>query len=66
MKTPYRATVRAHPIGLLARGAGAAAQFREFGECSWDRREDKGESKLDEHVLAELDRTVRHAPQDHG
>jgi transposase len=44
-----------------------AARFREFGEWGlWDRREDNGESKLSEHVLAELDRIVRDTPQDHG
>jgi transposase len=44
-----------------------AARFREFGEWGlWDRREDNGESKLSEHVLAELDRMVRDTPQDYG
>lgn len=44
-----------------------AARFRQFGEWGlWDRREDNGEPKLSEHVLAELDRLVRGTPQDYG
>jgi len=44
-----------------------AARFRQFGEWGLlDRREDNGESKLSEHVLAELDRLVRDTPQAYG
>ncbi len=44
-----------------------AARFRQFGEWGLlDRREDNGESKLSEYVLAELDRLVRDTPQDYG
>ena len=44
-----------------------AARVRQFGERGLlDRREDGGESKLSEYVLAELDRLVRDNPQDYG
>jgi len=44
-----------------------AERFRQFGEWGLlDRREDNGESKLSEYVLAELDRLVRDTPQDYG
>jgi transposase len=44
-----------------------AERFREFGEWGLlDGREDNGEPKLSEHVLAELDRIVRQTPQDFG
>jgi len=44
-----------------------AERFRQFGEWGLlDRREDNGESKLSEHVLAELDRLVRDTPQNYG
>ena len=44
-----------------------AARFRQFGEWGLlDRREDNGESKLSEYVLAELDRLVRDTPQNYG
>jgi transposase len=43
-----------------------AERFRQFGEWGLlDRREDNGESKLSEHVLAELDRLVRDTPQNY-
>jgi putative transposase len=44
-----------------------AARFRQFGEWGLaDGREDNGQPKLSEHVLAELDRLVRATPQDYG
>lgn len=44
-----------------------AARFRQYGEWGLlDRREDNGQPKLSEHVLAELDRLVRGTPQDYG
>lgn len=44
-----------------------AERFRQFGEWGLlDRREDNGESKLSEYVLAELDQLVRDTPQNHG
>lgn len=44
-----------------------ADRFREFGEWGLlDGREDNGQPKLSEHVLAELDRIVRQTPQDFG
>lgn len=44
-----------------------AARFRQFGESGLpDRREDNGESKLTEHVLADLDRLVRDTPPNYG
>jgi transposase len=44
-----------------------AERFRQFGEWGLlDRREDNGESKLSEYVLAELDRMVRDTPQNYG
>ncbi len=44
-----------------------AERFRQFGEWGLlDRREDNGESKLSEYVLAELDRLVRDTPQNYG
>ncbi len=44
-----------------------AARFRQFGEWGLaDGREDNGQPKLSEHVLAELDRLVRGTPQDYG
>jgi transposase len=42
-------------------------RFRQLGEWGLvDRREDNGESKLSEHVLAELDRLVRDTPPEYG
>jgi len=44
-----------------------AARFRVFGEWGLlDRREDNGQAKLSEQVLAELDRIVRDTPQNYG
>jgi transposase len=44
-----------------------AARFRTLGEWGLlDRREDNGQLKLSEHVLAELDRLVRDAPENYG
>jgi transposase len=44
-----------------------AARFRQFGEWGLlDRREDNGQSKLSEHVLAELDWLVRDTPENYG
>jgi transposase len=44
-----------------------AARFRQFGEWGLlDRREDNGQLKLSEHVLAELDRLVRDMPENYG
>ncbi len=44
-----------------------AERFRQFGEWGLlDRREDNGEPKLSEYVLAELDRLVRDTSQDYG
>lgn len=44
-----------------------AARFRTFGEWGLlDRREDNGQLKLSEHVLAELDRLVRDTPANYG
>jgi transposase len=44
-----------------------AERFCEFGEWGLlDGREDNGEPKLSEHVLAELDRIVRQTPPDFG
>jgi transposase len=43
------------------------ARFRQFGEWSLlDRREDNGQLKLSEHVLAELERLVRDVPENYG
>lgn len=43
-----------------------AARFRRFGEWGLlDGREDNGELKLSDHVLAEIDRLVRDSPQDY-
>jgi transposase len=44
-----------------------ANRFREAGEAGLlDGREDNGETKLDEHFLAKLDRIVRSTPEKHG
>ena len=44
-----------------------AARFCQFGEWGLlDRREDNGQLKLSEHVLAELDRLVRDTPENYG
>jgi transposase len=44
-----------------------AARFRTFGEWGLlDRREDNGQLKLSEYVLAELDRLVRDMPESYG
>jgi putative transposase len=44
-----------------------AARFRQFGEWGLlDRREDNGQTKLSDHVLAQLDRIVRRSPADFG
>lgn len=44
-----------------------AARFRQFGEWGLlDRREDNGQLKFSEHVLAELDRLVRDTPESYG
>lgn len=44
-----------------------AARFHTFGEWGLlDRREDNGESKVSDHVLAELDQLVRDTPENHG
>lgn len=44
-----------------------AARLRTFGEWGLlDGREDNGQMKLSEHVLAELDRRVRDTPENYG
>jgi transposase len=44
-----------------------ARRFRAAGEWGlWDAREDNGETKLDEHYLAVLQRVVRATPQQYG
>lgn len=44
-----------------------ATRFRLLGEWGLlDRREDNGQAKLSDHVLAELDRLVRSSPEDCG
>jgi transposase len=44
-----------------------ARRFRVHGEWSlWDGREDNGDTKLDDHFLAVLDRVVRSTPTQYG
>jgi transposase len=44
-----------------------AKRFREYGEMGLlDAREDNGTVKLDEHLLAQLDRIVRKSPEKYG